>query len=535
MTCNDQPSPAKKPTHRCSLEDLREALRDPSVFPDPGEDVEVRETHISVLFLTGEFVYKVKKPIRTDFLDYRSLQQRQLFCQQEVRLDQRYADGLYVGVVPICQVDGRFQVEGNGEPVEYAVKMRRFPQEALLSRRLEAGEYSTGEVRQLADEVARFHLAAEQCDAEFARGWPDFVTGNLTEMVQRIEPTLDERQRGLLQPVRQWSDAFLQEYRPYFAQRAAKGFVRECHGDLHVENVLRWHGRWVPFDGIEFNERLRLIDVMADVAFLVMDFAARGGWHWSHSFLNAYLEVTGDYRQLALMKWFEVYRATVRVLVASIRLQQPGLSAEERGGTEADLQSHLELAHRYTQPSRPRLWITHGLSGSGKTTVSERWVQYGGDQHVGTIRLRSDIERKRMMNQLETPLVRPDTLYHDRTTKLTYERLYDLAGALLRAGRSVVVDATFLRRADRSVFAAMADRYGVPFGIIDCDANMATLRQRLTDRQRRGTDASDADTSVLEAQTHMLEPLTDEERQCVVTEPASSTPASSTPACDDTA
>jgi len=502
-----------------STRELCEALRDPAAFPEPGETVEVRETHISVLFLTGDYVYKVKKPIRTDFLDYRSLQQRQHYCQQEFRLDRRYAEDLYLGVVPICRVDGHCRVESDGPPVEYAVKMRRFPQEALLSRRLEAGKFSTDEVRQLAEHVAHFHLAADRCDPEFARGWPDFVTDNLTEMIGQIGPTLPEEQQAMLGPIRQWSENFLQEFRPYFDHRVREGFVRECHGDLHVENVLQWNGRWVPFDGIEFNERLRRIDVMADVAFLVMDFAARGCWNWSHSFLNAYLEITGDYRQLALMKWFELYRAIVRVLVASIRLQQPGLAAEERDGAEADLQRHLELALRYTQPSRPRLWITHGLSGSGKTTVSEQWVQSGGDQHVGTIRLRSDVERKRMMNQLESPMVRPDTLYHDRTTRQTYERLYDLSGELLRAGRSVVVDATFLRHADRTAFRAMADRYDVPFGIIDCQADLQTLRQRLQDRQRGGADVSDADAEVLETQRQTLQPLTDAERNCVVTEP----------------
>jgi predicted kinase len=292
------------------------------------------------------------------------------------------------------------------------------------------------------------------------------------------------------------------------------GFIRECHGDLHLSNVIHWRDQLIPFDGIEFNDEFRWIDVISDAAFLGMDFAARGHLDLCRSFINAYLEQTGDHASLALLRWYLVYRALVRAKVASIRAQQSGLSEHDRSAAHEDCKDHIDLAYRFTLPEQPCLWITHGLSGSGKTTGSELVVQ-----RRGAIRLRSDIERKRHFGL--SPTVHPDArirakLYCESANSATYGRLRRLAHSVLRAGYSVVIDAAFLKRPERELFSEMAANEGVGFAILDFHTDEQTLRQRVADRLARNDDASDADVGVLESQLASLEPLTEMEMQHVV-------------------
>ncbi len=485
--------------------------KDAYPFATDDDPIEFHETHISLVFLVGDFAYKVKKALKTDFLDYSTLDRRKAYCEEEVRLDGRYAPELYLGVVPICLIDQKIRVEGDGEPIEYAVRMRRFPKGALLSERLKAGEVTGSEIQQLAESVARFHQEATVCEPSVALQWPHFLEVNTREIVQTLSSNLNGNAAAMLSSLQHWAMEFLAQHQEMFYRRVEQGFIRECHGDLHLQNVVQWKGRWVPFDGIEFNDRLRWIDVMCDVAFLTMDLDSQGRLDLSRSFFNAYLEHTGDYGSLVLFHWFLFYRALVRAMVASIRAKQSAVTNSGYTAAISDCQEHLELAHRYTRTDSTCLWITHGLSGSGKTTASE-WVV----QRFGAIRLRSDIERKRCLGMKPTDRPssdRKELLYSDEGKKSTYARLRNLASDILESDLSVVVDATFLKRSERKQFHEIAVRAGVPFHIIDCKTDASLLHRRISERVQHNQDASDADIAVLQLQIATAEPLDNEELQ----------------------
>lgn len=491
-----------------SINTLVTELQSPAAYPHGIDDpIHVHETHISVVLLAGEFAYKIKKPIKTDFLDYSTLDRRKHWCEEEVRLDGRYAEDLYLGVVPINRTGGTLAIQGQGETIEYAVKMRRFPADALLSERIDAGKLTTAEVFQLACVVAQFHREATVRQDAIASQWPDFLVKNVHQIIATLGATADPKAAATLKVLHAWSNDFFGHHLQELTDRVDAGFVRECHGDLHLANVVYWGDRLVPFDGIEFNDHLRWIDVLNDAAFLAMDLAARGHLDLSRSFLNAYLERTGDYDSLELLRLFLFYRSLVRALAASMRSDR------------RDEQDHVDLAYRFTLKETPRLWITHGVSGSGKTTLSEAVVQ----RH-DAFRLRSDIERKRLFEL--SPTERPsaeirETMYGDEANEPTYQRLSDLADGILRAGYSVIIDATFLKRADRERFYQLAKSRGVGLSVLDCHSDPQTLRQRVTDRAARGHDASDADLEVLEYQLSHHEPLSDTEREHVIEIPDS--------------
>jgi len=478
-------------------------LRRPDAYPHAVKaPVEVHQTHISIIFLAGDFAYKIKQAIKTDFLDYSTLRLRKHFCDEEIRLDRRFVQDLYLGVVPVTRSDDGIEIQGSGETIEYAVKMRRFPDDALLSQRIGSGKLTTSEVDQLAATVAGFHQKASVGKNGVAAEWPEFLRENAGQIIRTLASTANHKASTKLDVLGDWLDDFFGRSFTSIDDRVAAGFVRECHGDLHLANVVHWENQLVPFDGIEFNEHLRWIDTLSDAAFLAMDFAAHNRLDLSRRFTNAYLERTGDYDSLHLLRLFLVYRSLVRALAASMRDDQ------------VDTNKHVALAHQFTLGDVPQLWITHGLSGSGKTTLSQNVIQ-----RRDAIRLRSDIERKRMFGLL--PHMRPaaeltSKLYSDDSNKRTYLRLHELARGVLAAGYSVIVDATFLKQADRQRFRDLAEKEGVCFAILDCQSDVQTLRKRVADRANQGNDASDADIQVLEHQIANNEPLSDEERDLVV-------------------
>lgn len=487
-------------------------LRQPRAYAHAvGQPVALCETHISWVFLAGEFAYKVKKPVKNAFLDYSTLGKRKHFCEEELRLDRRYARELYLDVVPIVlDQDHKLRVDGGGEAVEYAVKMHRFPDDALLSHRLSRGIFSSEELQQLATAVALFHQRSAAADRDAPWGKPALVLEDALDNFRDLDSIDLGEESATLHVLKQWTHDFFCRHEDLLAQRLANRFIRECHGDLHLANVIDWRGQMLPFDGIEFNDRFRWIDVLSDAAFLAMDFAARDHLELSRSFINAYLERTGDHASLPLLRWYLVYRSLVRAKVDALKMAQEG---PERAETLALCRHHVQLAYRFSLPIEPTLWITHGVSGSGKTTGSE-WIVR---QH-GAIRLRSDLERKRHFGMdpwSPSPPQQREKLYSKSASVATYCRLRQLAHTILQGGDSVVVDATFLRRKDRESFHQLADCLGVSFALLDFTADEQTLRQRVADRIASGDDVSEADLRVLQSQLELQEPLTDQEQRMV--------------------
>lgn len=487
---------------------LIDTLQQPSAYPHAVErPIRVLQTHISWVLLTGRLAYKIKKPVNFGFVDFSTLQQRHYCCQEEVRLGGRLAPHLYLGVVPITGCPDDAIIGGDGPVLEYAVVMRQFPQEAEFSQMIGRGELRREHLLALARVLADFHAGVPRAAPEGPYGTLEEIRAAVLETLQQIEQndgTADARTAATL---RAWVEAELDRCREAFLQRRRAGCIRECHGDLHTNNILLLDGRPLPFDCIDFNNQLRWIDTASEIAFLAMDLLDRKCPTLAWAFLNAYLEISGDYGALRVLRYYLVYRALVRAKVAGLRLAEGNLAADEATRLRDQRREYLQLAESFTRPRRARLLVTHGLSGSGKTTLSAELAEA-----LAAVRVRSDLERKRLFRP-ETP---PEELYSPEATARTYRRLADIAQDTLRSGWSVLVDAACLKRDQRAAFRRLAEACGVPLLVLSFQAPDEVLRQRITQRQAQGTDASDATVEVLQQQQADQEPITAEEALDVV-------------------
>jgi aminoglycoside phosphotransferase family enzyme/predicted kinase len=490
--------------------ELIERLREPRRYPHAADGIELIETHISWVLLAGEYAYKLKKPVDLGFLDFTSLEARRRYCLEELRLNRRTAADLYLEVVPIGGSPADPLV-GATPAIEYAVKMRRFDQDALLDRVARRGGLEPATVDRLADAVAAFHATAARATQASGFGTPERVRAPAEQNFDQLAALAGAADEvAELAALRRWTGREFAARRDAIEARRRAGFVRECHGDLHLGNVALIGGRPVPFDCIEFNDDFRWIDVMSEVAFLVMDLVDHRLDALAWRCLNRYLEATGDYEGLAVLRFHLVYRALVRAKIAGIRARQGGLDEAARSALAAQRRDYLALARRLADDARPAIVLMHGLSGSGKTTAAQAVVET-----LGAVRVRSDVERKRLLGlgALERTGAALDSgAYGPDATRRTYERLRAAARAIVDAGLPAIVDAAFLRRADRDAFRALARGLGVPFAIATCVAPEAVLRERVAARERAGADASEASVAVLERQLATHEPLAPDER-----------------------
>ncbi|MHB1143785.1 MAG: bifunctional aminoglycoside phosphotransferase/ATP-binding protein [Thiobacillus sp.] len=487
------------------IPELIRSLHNPTCYDHTVGPVRVIETHISWVLLTGEFAYKIKKPLNLGFLDFSSLDKRLHACRDEVQLNRRLAPAIYLDVVPITGTPAAPRVNGTGETFEYAVKMRQFPPDATLDRLDAQGGVTAHHVEAIAATLARFHLeGCARTAADSPWGSPEKIWQPVAQNFEQIAPCLtDPTDRAQLVALQRWSAAEHARLAPLMATRKRDGFVRECHGDLHLGNLAWVDDRLLVFDCIEFNPELRWIDIQSEIAFCYMDLLQRGHADWAWLFLNRWLEATGDYAGLALLRYYAVYRALVRAKVAAIRSGQT--AGPERDVAYAEVRTLLELATTLMRPQPVRLDFTHGLSGSGKTTATQKLMQI-----PGAIRLRSDIERKRLAGL--DALAHSGSgvgqhLYAADATRQTYEHLARLAGETLDARWPVIVDATFTARWQRDLLRKTARVRGIEFHILDFPVSLATLRERIVRRSRAGNDASEADLAVLQHQLDTEEPL----------------------------
>ncbi len=481
-------------------------------FPHAVRDVQLVETHISSVLLTGDYAYKFKKPLDLGFLDFSTLEKRRHCCEEEVRLNRRLAPRIYLDTVAVTGTLDDPRIGGEGEALEYAVRMRQFDQSQLLSRLLAEGAVDSTMIDALAERIARFHaeIAVAPDDSDF--GTPEVAYFPMAQNFDQIRPLLDDpAQLAQLERLAAWTRARYASLSPLLAERKQGGYIRECHGDMHLGNMTLFEGEIAIFDGIEFNPHLRWIDIVSEIAFLTMDLADRGAAQLAQRLLNRYLETTGDYAGVALLRFYQVYRAMVRAKVSSIRLHQSGLPASERDAILRAYQSYADLAERFTQVQSSCLLLMHGVSGSGKSHVSEALVEA-----LPALRIRSDRERKRLFPDADATGALNSGLYGADATAATYARLLDLSRALLAAGHSVIVDATFLKRSQRQPFQALAAANQIPCLIVSCTAPPETLRHRIAERAARGSDVSDANATVLDYQLAHSEPLGDDEPHVVL-------------------
>lgn len=488
---------------------LIDALRNPALYRQPVGEVELIETHISWVLLAGDLVYKIKKPLDLGFLDFSTLEKRAFFCREEVRLNRRTAPELYLDVVEIRGTPERPSLEGDGEIIEYAVKMRRFEPSAGFDRLLADGRLEHEHITDLGRSLAELHSIAKVAPPESRFGSIEDVADPMRDNFTDLARLLDNDAFGSrLRHLQQSTDRQLGQHFGLLEDRHRQGFTRECHGDAHLGNVALIDGRATLFDCIEFSEDLRWIDVMCDLAFTVMDLRDRGAPGLAWLLLDEYLAHTGDYEGLRLLPLYMVYRALVRAKVNAFRLEDDDV---DRTAALAEIDGYLALAKEISLEHRPAVLVTMGVSGSGKS-----WLARGLVERAGVIRVRSDVERKRLHgltpgadsgSGLETDL------YSAEATRRTYQRLVELARAITDAGIPVLIDAACLKRWQRGLFESFAQQRGIPFSIIHCRADEDVLRARIVARDKAGDDPSEAGLDVLRHQHKTLEPLNAGERK----------------------
>jgi uncharacterized protein len=514
-----------------ALPPLITALLDPARYPHAVERVELVETHGAWVLLAGESAYKIKKPVRFAFMDFSSLALRRQACETEIRVNRRFqqhdqpATQLYRGVLPIVGTpeQPRWGVPGtpdDTQAIEFAVLMRRFDEACRLDHLCARGALTPAHMNGLARRMAMFQARAAVASPSDPWGHPTAAMRWPRDNFNTLRAALsDPADAARVHALSDWAEQRFNAIEPLLARRRQKERVREGHGDLHLGNLVliqSEHGPEVlPFDAIEFNDDLRWIDVANDMAFAWMDLLNHGCHGLANVLLSAWLDDTGDVSAPTVWTFFASYRAGVRAKVAAIRMQQ----LREAGDTEHarasldEVRRYLTLANDIARPPAPSLLITHGLSGSGKTWASSQWL--AAKTSGRAVRLRSDVERKRLHGLSALATSGSDLnagLYSPQAHGDTYASLLARSRRLLAEGWTVLVDAAFLRAGEREAFAALAEEQRVPFHILACEAPVAVLRQRITERQARGNDASEATVAVLEQQLGWLEPLSDAER-----------------------
>jgi len=441
------------------------------------------ETHISWVILTDKYVYKIKKPLDMGFLDYSSILKRKYYCEEECRLGKIYAPELYVKVIAITV---------KNKIIDYAVVMNKFSQEDLFSTLLKNNILKPEYFMSLADQLADIHQKAQIAQNPY--GSLDSVFFPVQQNFDQIRPYLkskdknkDKNQKLITQLDRceQWAKDQFNRLESAFKLRKKNHFIRECHGDLHLGNIVLYHNKPIMFDRIEFNDNLKFTDTMADVGFLLMDLDEKNQTNLGNIFLNEYLAQTGDYEGLSILRFYQAYRAVVR---AKIKLMGPKIDW-------ADYELSMNLAEKYTETQKPELFIMHGIAGSGKTTKAKQLAKL-----FNAIHLRTDIERKRAKPDHKT-----DELYSEKSRDDVYEQLYQLTKKLLAWGYSVIVDATFIKKAHRDLFRKLS----LSFHIVPCEVDDKIRQTWLHERKH---DYSDADAEIAEIQRKTLEPLTPDER-----------------------
>lgn len=480
-------------------------LSNPDFYPHPVSTIQVEETHISTVFLTGDFVYKVKKPVDFGFLDYTTLEKRLRYCKQEVLLNKRLSENIYLDVVPITQEPTGYALNGPGKPVEYAVKMRQLPKERTMLQLLRRAEFSLNRLRDLVQILVRFYQKTEKGPEIDAMGSRELIWVNIEEDFVQTNPFVST----ILDRV-QFSDlhrrvrTFLNSQGELFDRRIKSGCIRDCHGDLRLGHIYFTDSISI-IDCIEFNERFRYGDSASDLAFLAMDLDYNGFSDIGQKLLAEYARSADDPDIFLLVDFYKCYRAHVRCKVECLRYGAGDLSGREAHIAKERAMSYFGLAWRYADTfSRQTLWIVCGLSGSGKSTIA---AELGKRMNLQCYR--SDVIRKKLFGlspEQQVVTAFGKSIYTPSASDKTYEQLLLKARKEMSRGRSVIVDGTFGRLEHRVLARRLAEQMEANLIFIECRCRQSTLRQRLSAREEQKS-ISDARLEHLDAQNQAFEPL----------------------------
>jgi aminoglycoside phosphotransferase family enzyme/predicted kinase len=475
-----------------SLTNLIQQMQQPEFYPHAViTPIKIIQTHISYVFLTGEFAYKLKKSVNFGFLDFSTLALRKHFLEEELRLNQPIAPDIYLEVIPICKNNESYSLgkceENTAE--EYVLKMRQFPQENLLINMFEEGKLTASHMQILGKTVAQFHPKTITNDYIKTFGITEIINKSIQENYQQTSKYIDIAQTAeQYEQTKQFTDNFLKEKKEVFLKRIENNKIRECHGDLHLKNICWWHDKMQLFDRIEFNEPFRFVDVIYDVAFTVMDLDARKKPDFANIFLNTYLEETGDWEGAQVLPLYLSRQAYVRAKVTSFLLDDLAISDADKQQALATAKSYYHLAWEYTQIPLGKLILMSGLSGSGKTTTAKKLAP-----QLKAIHLRSDAVRKHLagvpLNQQAN-----EEIYRLHWSEKTYAKLLELGIMLAKQGFTVILDAKYDKIKWRTPVIEQAKANHLPLEIIYCDAPKEELKERLLQREK---DISDATPEVL--------------------------------------
>ena len=487
--------------------EIERALRDPNAYPQRPETVDMAETHISWVFLAGDFVYKVKKPVNFGFLDFTDLAKRRRFCEEEVRLNRRLAPDLYLGVVGITLENGALRVEGNGEPIEYAVKMSRLPQERMMDRLLEQGKVNETTIRRICEVLVDFYGKADTGGEIDQYGKIESVRFNTDENFSQTEDyvgvALSQRR---FNTIRAFTDRFYED-RELFESRIRKGRIRDCHGDLHSGNICI-PGEVIIYDCIEFNRRFRYSDVTADIAFLSMDLDFKGRRDLSELFVREFALKSGDMDSLLLMDFYKCYRAYVRGKILCFAFDQAEGGIERQAQALETAKKYFALAESYTgEAVAPRLIVLFGLIATGKTTLAEA---LGARLDAPVIS--SDPLRKNLVGLAPSSRQFEDFgqgIYGEETSDVMYRKMVQDAEKFLTQGQTVILDASFRDAGHRSWVMESARRLGAEATFVLCQCDEDRIRRRLSERHTDPHVASDGRWEIYEEQKARFEELSD--------------------------
>jgi uncharacterized protein len=489
---------AQLPVHLASL-------MQPAAFPHAVRGIELVETHVSWVLLTGEFAYKIKRPVAYEFVDLRAAERRAFYCAEELRLNRRFAPELYLEVCDIRAEGDVAHIDGSGRRIETCVKMRQFPRSHELDRRLAAGQIEPAALERFGSDLAGIHAGLPVASANDPWGWPDRVRRGMLENIAQYEHASQACGFADQPGLRAAFGARLAALAAHMGARRSMGAVRECHGDLHTRNIVQSDSRLVAFDCMEFEPAFRWIDVAEEIALLLADLNAGGYTRHAHAFLSGYLVHSGDFSACRVLSLYMAHRALVRAKVAALE----AAGAADQGAAARARQDHEALVgevRRNLEGGHPVLVLMAGLSGSGKTWLARRLAP-----DLGAVHLRSDVERKRLAGLGPSGHSRSGIgagLYTLGKTDEVYSHLAKCAEDVLAGGYPVIVDATFSRRSHRELFKDMAARLSVRMQVVLCDAPAALLRERIVQRKKQGRDASEADIAVLDWQLQHQEPIT---------------------------
>jgi len=492
---------------------LKQAMMRPEFYPESPSEIELRETHLSCVFLAGEYAYKFKKPVRFTFIDCHTLALRYALCQNEVTLNRRLAPDVYLGVFAVSEKDGRLTMSESESKkfdpgaFEYLVKMRRLPEQLTLKALIAAGQVDGDLMRKLARHLAAFHKTAGTEKAQqygSASAVLQTVTTNLTECLNLVGYTVGAND---LASIEKFFRDFVLSHKEFLDGRVRLGEVREGHGDLRLDHVYVHKDTFSIIDCVEFSEQLRYADVASEIAFLAMELDLTGKEELADELAESYSVETQDEGFKLLVNFYKCHRACVRGKVESLKSLEEEVAWDERDAARARARAAFKLAVRYAQRGSPVIVVICGLSGTGKSTVAAAL-----GMRTGFTVLRSDAIRKQVAGlqpEARMPTAYGTGIYSADFDRVTYEAMLRSARALLKSGRGVILDATFKRRADRQKVSAMSSEIGVPVLFVECTAPLAEIRKRLAAREQSLHEVSDANWGIFIKQQAEFEPLTE--------------------------